>query len=101
MFKNQQLETIKETEMIIEKIRKEFSIITTEMREQKAKEEEIKEDTAVVIDKTGVIKDKTLNNESKKKEIETEIKKMEGNLTELKRMVNNIQKEIKDSTGVR
>ena len=26
---------------------------------------------------------------------------MEGNLTELKRMVNNIQKEIKDSTGVR
>lgn len=32
VFKNQQLETIKETEMIIEKIRKEFSIITTEMR---------------------------------------------------------------------
>lgn len=54
-----------------------------------------------MIDKTGVIKDKTVNNESKKKEIETEIKKMEGNLTELKRMVNNIQKEIKDSTGVR
>lgn len=54
-----------------------------------------------MIDKTGVIKDKTANNESKKKEIETEIKKMEGNLTELKRMVNNIQKEIKDSTGVR
>jgi hypothetical protein len=26
---------------------------------------------------------------------------MEVNLTELKRMVNNIQKEIKDSTGVR
>lgn len=48
-----------------------------------------------------MIKDKTVNNESKKKEIETEIKKMEGNLTELKRMVNNIQKEIKDSTGVR
>ena len=62
VFKNQQLETIKETEMIIEKIRKEFSIITTEMREQKTKEEEIKEDTAVVIDKTGVIKDKTVNN---------------------------------------
>lgn len=32
------------------------------MREQKTKEEEIKEDTAVVIDKTGVIKDKTVNN---------------------------------------
>lgn len=36
------MEVIKETEMIIEKIRKEFSIITGEMREQKAREEEIK-----------------------------------------------------------
>jgi hypothetical protein len=33
--------------------------------------------------------------------METEIKKMENNLTELKRIVNNINKEIKDSTAVR
>ena len=32
MLKGQQLEVIKETEMVIEKIRKEFSIITSEMR---------------------------------------------------------------------
>lgn len=38
--------------MVIDKIRKEFSIITSEMREQKSKEEEIKEDTAIVVDKT-------------------------------------------------
>ena len=63
------MEVIKETEMIIEKIRKEFSIITSEMREQKTREEEIKEDTAIVIDRTGNIKDKTANNEGKKKEI--------------------------------
>ncbi len=76
VVKGQQLEVIKETEMIIEKIRKEFSIITSEMREQKAREEEIKEDTAIVIDRTANIKDKTANNEGKKKEIEAEIKKM-------------------------
>ena len=51
------------------------------MRQQKSKEEEIKEDTAIVIDKTGVIKDKTVGNEGKKKQIEAEIKKMETNLT--------------------
>ena len=34
--------------MIIEKIRKEFTIITSEMRQQKTREEEIKEDTAIV-----------------------------------------------------
>jgi hypothetical protein len=33
--------------------------------------------------------------------MEAEIKKMENNLTELKRIVNNINKEIKDSTAVR
>jgi hypothetical protein len=41
------------------------------MREQKAKEEEIKEDTAIVVDKTETIKMKTSNNEAKKKEIES------------------------------
>lgn len=44
---------------------------------------------------------KTANNEGKKKEIESQIKKMENTLTQLKKMVNNIQKEIKDSTAVR
>jgi hypothetical protein len=34
------------------------------MREQKSKEEEIKEDTAIVIDRTSAIRDKTVNNES-------------------------------------
>lgn len=48
--------------MVIEKIRKEFSIITAEMREQKSKEEEIKEDMAIVVDKTEAIKLKTSNN---------------------------------------
>ena len=57
--------------MIIEKIRKEFTIITTEMREQKQKEETIKEDTAIVVDKTESMKLKTANNENKKKEIES------------------------------
>lgn len=71
------------------------------MREQKSKQQSIIEDTAIVHDKTENIDQKTLNNQGKKKEIEGEIKKMEINLTELKRMVNNIQKEIKDSTGVR
>lgn len=33
--------------------------------------------------------------------MEAEIKKMENNLSELKRIVNNINKEIKDSTAVR
>ena len=37
-FRVQQQEISKETEMVIEKIRKEFAIITTEMRQQKAKE---------------------------------------------------------------
>lgn len=69
VIKSQQQEIIKETEMIIEKIRKEFSIITGEMREQKSREEEIKEDTAVVADKTDNIKLKTSLNEAKKKEI--------------------------------
>ena len=87
--------------MISEKIRKEFAIIAGEMREQKDKEEQIKEDTAIVVDKTETIKIKTNNNEGKKKEIEGEIKKFEVNLTELKKIVNNLQKEIKDSTGTR
>ena len=39
------------------------------MREQKGREEEIKEDTAIVVDRTDGIKMKTANNENKKKEI--------------------------------
>jgi hypothetical protein len=39
------------------------------MREQKTKEESIKEDIVIVVDKTDTIKMKTANNESKKKEI--------------------------------
>jgi hypothetical protein len=39
------------------------------MREQKSKEEEIKEDMAIVVDKTENIKIKTSNSEGKKKEI--------------------------------
>lgn len=39
VIKSQQEEIIKETEMISEKIRKEFAIIAGEMREQKDKEE--------------------------------------------------------------
>lgn len=54
-----------------------------------------------MVDKTETIKIKTNNNEGKKKEIEGEIKKFEVNLTELKKIVNNLQKEIKDSTGTR
>jgi hypothetical protein len=56
--------------MVIEKIRKEFSIITSEMRQQKTREEEIKEDTTIVQDRTDNIKIKTSNYESKKKEYE-------------------------------
>ena len=41
------------------------------MREQKQKEETIKEDTAIVVDKTESMKLKTANNENKKKEIES------------------------------
>lgn len=52
IIKTQQIEISKETEMIIEKIRKQFTIITTQMRQQKTKEEEIKEDTAIVHEKT-------------------------------------------------
>ena len=64
-------EIIKQTEMLIEKIRKQFSIITSEMRQQKSHQEEIKQDTAIVVDKTDSIKMKTANNEGKKKEIES------------------------------
>ena len=53
--------------MIIEKIRKELAIINSEMRQQKTKEEEIKEDTAIVHEKTESMKLKTTNNEGKKK----------------------------------
>ena len=38
VVRTQQQEISKETEMVIEKIRKEFSILVAEMREQKAKE---------------------------------------------------------------
>ena len=62
VVRTQQQEISKETEMVIEKIRKEFSILVAEMREQKAKEEDIKEDTAIVNDKTETIKMKTANN---------------------------------------
>lgn len=101
VMKEQQQEVIKETELVIEKIRKEFTIITSEMRDQKTREQEIKEDTALVVDKTETIKAKTANNEAIKKNFETEIKKYEANLTDLKKIVNNLQKEIKDSTGTR
>lgn len=39
------------------------------MREQKSKEEEIKNDMVIVVDKTDNIKGKTSNNEAKIKEI--------------------------------
>jgi len=39
------------------------------MREQKSKEEEIKNDMVIVVDKTDNIKGKTSNNEDKIKEI--------------------------------
>lgn len=55
----------------------------------------------MVNDKTENIKLKSANNENKKKEIEVEIRKMENTLTELKKVVNTINKEIKDSTAVR
>lgn len=47
---------------MIEGTRKEFSIITSEMREQKSHEDVIKEDTLIVVDKTESIKMKTANN---------------------------------------
>ena len=71
------------------------------MRDQLSKEETIKEDILLVTDKTENVKLKSANSEYKKKEIEVEIRKMENNLTELKKVVNNVQKEIKDSTAVR
>ena len=61
----------------------------------------MRDDIIVVNDKTENIKLKSTNNEGKKKEIELEIKKMENTLTELKKIVSNIKKEIKDSTAVR
>ena len=61
----------------------------------------MRDDIIVVNDKTENIKLKSTNNEGKKKEIELEIKKMENTLTELKKIVSNINKEIKDSTAVR
>lgn len=55
----------------------------------------------IVVDKTDNIILRSTNSEAKRKEVEKEIDKMELNLTELKRMVNTKQKEIKDSTAVR
>lgn len=99
--KKQYEEVILETEMVTEKIKKEQGLVQGETEDLFGRAQMLKEDIIIVNDKTENIKLKSTNNENKKKEIEVEIRKMENTLTELKKIVNNINKEIKDSTAVR
>ena len=80
VLRDQQQEIIKETSLLMEKIRKEFTIINSEIRGQTNKEEEVKKDMAIVVDKTEDIKGKISISENKKKDIEMEIKKLEKTL---------------------
>ena len=58
-----------ETEMVIEKLKKEQAIIHSEMRSEINKEESIKEEILLIEDKNENVKIKASNSDLKKKEI--------------------------------
>lgn len=63
--------------MIIEKIKKEYALILSELRGQKDEEEVVKENIALAVDKAENIKARTINHETKKKVTENKIKDLE------------------------
>lgn len=62
------------------------------MRGQTDQQESIQEDILLLADKNETLEEKGKKGESDKKETEMKIRKMQETLTDLKKLVNSIQK---------